>query len=720
MRGNIMKENKRKKAQLPFRTNIIFFIVFLLFLMLIFQLGVVQILNGEELQEEIDRTIQDTTKIPVPRGKIYDRNGNLVVDNKALYSLTYTPPKGVQAQDRLDLAEKLVKFISMDSEEELEKITDRDKREYVYLKDLEKNEGKSADEREKTYEDLLPEEKIKDMSNAEVYQEVLKSIPDDHVADHNFTKEDLEVIRIKKELDKAYSLTPQIIKNENVTPEEYALVSENLDQLPGINATTDWDREYLYDSTFRSLLGNISTHKTGIPEENMQYFMSRGYSRNDRVGRSGLEQQYEDLLRGRKEKIEYTTTQSGVVIDSKTIAKGERGKDLILTIDIEFQEKVDEILEEELEKAIRLDPYNNRYLNDALAVVMDPKTGELISVAGKTYDHKEGTFSNTPHHTLHDAHLPGSVVKGATVLAGLHSGVITPGQSFVDRPIKIASTPEKRSLSRTIGVADDIKALKESSNVYMFYIALRMAGDYRYPFPNNASSSMDISAWQEMRNYFRQFGLGAPTGIDFPSESTGVLGKSDKNVGLFMDYAIGQYDTYTTMQLAQYVSTIANNGYRVRPHFVKEIREPIASQKEIGPLYKAMNTDYLNKIQASESEIARVQEGFRQAFQEQRGTASGNFAGKDYNAVGKTGTAESEVYVDGVKYNTINRAIIGYAPMDNPQVAFAVMVPNIGINAKEEGNIANRIAERILDTYFELLEEQGDETDEEAEEDEES
>ena len=150
-----MKEKKKKRAQLPFRTNIIFFIIFLLFSALIFQLGVVQILNGEEFQEEIDRTIQDITKIPVPRGKIYDTNGNLVVDNKALYSITYTPPKGVQAQDRLEVAEKLAEFISMDSKEYLDKITDRDIREYVYLKDLEKNEGKSTEEQEETYEERI-------------------------------------------------------------------------------------------------------------------------------------------------------------------------------------------------------------------------------------------------------------------------------------------------------------------------------------------------------------------------------------------------------------------------------------------------------------------------------------------------------------------------------------------------------------------------------------
>ncbi|MCM3738727.1 penicillin-binding protein 2 [Oceanobacillus luteolus] len=700
-----MKEKKKKRAQLPFRTNIIFFIIFLLFSALIFQLGVVQILNGEEFQEEIDRTIQDITKIPVPRGKIYDTNGNLVVDNKALYSITYTPPKGVQAQDRLEVAEKLAEFISMDSKEYLDKITDRDIREYVYLKDLEKNEGKSTEEQEETYEERIPDEKKEDLSNAELYRLVLDSIPDEDVAVENFTKQELEVIRIKKELDKAYSLTPQIVKNENVTPEEYALVSENLDKLPGINATTDWDREYLYDQTLRgSILGNVTSHEAGIPADEIQQYMSRGYSRNDRVGTSGLEKQYEEVLRGRKEQIEYTTTKTGVIIDSETIVKGERGKDLVLTLDMEFQQEVDRILEEELEKAIKLDPYNNKFLNDALAVVMNPQTGELISVSGKTYNREKNQVVDAANKNLQATYLPGSSIKGATVLAGFQSGVIKPGTTYYDKPIQIKGTPPKRSLNPNIGYANDIKALKQSSNVYMFNIALQMGGETRIPFPNNSPTSIDINAWQEFRNYFRQFGLGGPTGVDFPYEEPGLVGKSEPNAGLLMDFAIGQYDQYTTLQLAQYVSTIANGGYRVRPHFVKEIREPIASQEELGPVYKSINTEYLNRIQMSESELARVQEGFRQAFQSQGGTAYSYFAGKDYDAVGKTGTAEHSVWENKVEYKTINRSIVGYAPQDDPEVAFAVIVPNIGINAKEDGNVSNRIAERILDTYFEMQE----------------
>src|SRR5690625_6145859 len=120
-------KKKNKKAQLPFRLNILFFVVFLLFSVLIIQLGVVQILNGESYQEEIDQTIQETTKIPVPRGKILDRNLQVIVDNKPLYSITYTPPKGVQAEDNLDLAEKLAKYMSMD-EEAIDKLSLRNKK----------------------------------------------------------------------------------------------------------------------------------------------------------------------------------------------------------------------------------------------------------------------------------------------------------------------------------------------------------------------------------------------------------------------------------------------------------------------------------------------------------------------------------------------------------------------------------------------------------------
>ncbi|GAB3051053.1 peptidoglycan D,D-transpeptidase FtsI family protein [Virgibacillus ainsalahensis] len=691
-----MKNKKKKKAQLPFRLNILFFIVFLLFSVLILQLGVVQILNGEDFQDEIDRTIQDTTKIPVPRGKIYDRNHDVVVDNDPVYSITYTPPKGVQAEDRLEVAENLAEFISMDSKEDLEGITERNRKEYWYLNNTEEVESRVSDEA------------AAEMSNSEYYNEVLDRITEEEISD--FSKAEEEVIAIKKELDKAYSLTPQIVKNEDVTPEEYARVAENLDKLPGINATTDWNRDNAYGDTLNSLLGSITDQEQGIPAESEDYYLTRGYSRNDRVGTSGLEEQYEDVLRGRKEQIQYTTDKSGRTIDSKTVVEGKRGKDLVLTIDMEFQEEVDNIVREELQAAISDNPYENRFLKDALAVVMDPQTGELLAVSGQTYNRDENEYENSAHKTLYDAHLPGSTIKGATVLAGHQAGVISPGQRFYDRPIKIGGGSPKGSLSSTIGSVDDIGALKYSSNVYMFYIALKMGGEDRYPFPNGSSAAFDTSSWQEMRNYFRQFGLGTETGIDFPFESLGFIGDNPHSPGLLMDYSIGQYDSYTTMQLAQYVSTIANDGYRVRPHFVKEIRDPVPSMDNPGPLYKSINTDALNRVQMDQSNIERVQEGFRQVFQSQGGTGYSYYADKDYNPAGKTGTAESFVYPgDGTSFETENLSLVGYAPFDEPEIAFAVVVPH---TASGEYPIQHAIGERIMDTYFDIKEDRDEEAQE--------
>ncbi|RDW19204.1 penicillin-binding protein 2 [Oceanobacillus arenosus] len=683
------KKKKKKKKQLPFRINLLFFAIFLLFSVLILQLGVVQILNGEAYQDEIDRTIQDTTKIPVPRGKIFDRNYNVVVDNEPVYSITYTPAKGIQAKERLDVAKKLAEYITMDSEEYIDKVTDRDKREYWYLENKTK-----ADER-------LTEEAKAEMDNAEVYNATLDLITDAEIA--NYAKQELEVMAIKKELDKAYSLTPQIVKNKDVTAEEYAQVSEHLSTLPGINATTDWNRKYAYDGTISSILGSITSQKEGIPAEQEQYYLTRGYSRNDRVGKSGLEQYYEDILRGRKEQIEYTTTKDGVVVDSKTIVEGQRGKDLVLTIDMDFQEEVQKIVREELQTAISKFPYQNRFLEDALAVVMNPQNGEILAITGQHYNRKEQEFTNDDYRTLYNATEPGSAVKGATILAGYESGVITPGQRFYDRPIQIGSGGPWKGSWQNLGSVDDLDALRMSSNVYMFYIALRMGGDYRSPYPNGSNTSLDVQAFQQMRNYFWQFGLGVKTGIDFPYEATGYVGP-DPRAGNLLDFAIGQYDTYTTMQLAQYVSTIANGGYRVQPHFLKEIREPIASQEEVGPVYQSKGTTVLNKIEMEN--IERVQEGFRRVFHSPGGTAVSYFSDKAYTSAGKTGTAETERYDENGKVNTENRTLVGYAPFEDPEIAVAIVVPGLGI-VNTQHQINNIIGERIFDTYFEMKENGG-------------
>ena len=693
-------KKKKKDSRIPFRVNILFFVVFILFTVLIIQLGIVQILDGESYQAEIDRTVNDISKSSVPRGKIFDRNGEVIVDNTPLYAITYTPPKRVQAEDKLELAEQLLSFLKMDKEV-IDKVTDRNKKEYWYLKNFDEANSR------------LSEKEIEELDDVDQYDLALKRITDEDIED--ITDEELEVIAIKRELDKAYALTPEVIKNKNISIEEYARIAEHLNSLPGINATTDWEREYVYDDTFKSVIGAITSQNEGIPAEQEAYYLSRGYNRNDRVGKSGLEAQYEDLLRGRKEQTEYTMTKTGKVLGTDVAVEGSRGKDLLLTIDIDYQKKVDELLLKEL-KAAR--GRGNTHLEDVLAVVMNPKTGEILAMSAQHYNKEDNEYENTSTKVMHDQHIPGSTIKGATVLSGLESGVMSPGESIYDSPIRMAGSNIKKSYTNSLGSVNDITALQKSSNVYMYYVALRLGGDNRYPFPDNASTSLDKNAGMlKLRNYFNQFGLGVKTGIDFPSESTGFAGVNIPDAGNVLDFGIGQFDTYTTLQLGQYISTIANDGYRVKPHLVKEVRSPALNNKELGAVEKTIDAEVLNRVNVDPDYIKRVQEGFKQAFNTPSGTGYSYWSGKSYKAAGKTGTAENAIYRkndSGESYklaDTENLSLVGYAPYDDPEVAFAVIVPHL---SKSRGDgINHKIGTGLLDMYFDQKKDETKDDDEE-------
>ncbi|MBO8156084.1 MAG: penicillin-binding protein 2 [Bacillaceae bacterium] len=694
-------KKKKKKPHLPVRLNILFFIIFLLFSGLILQLGVVQILYGEDAQEEINKKVNQVTKIPVPRGKIFDRFGNIIVDNEPLYSITYTPQKYTRAEDRLNLARKLADYITMcentdmpqDDQDHIPEcsdiVTTRDMKDYWILIN-----------KEKAYSRLSDEERA-EMDDEAEYYEVLNRITREDLSE--ITPSEMEIVAIKRELDQAYALTPHIVKNNGVSREEYATVAEHLNELPGINVATDWNRKYVYGDTFKNYLGTITSSDEGILKDNMDYYLTHGYSRNDRVGRSGLEAQYETILNGEKTKIQHITDKEGNLIQSEVIDPGEQGKHLVLTVDMEFQEAVDQIVREELKTAIEMFPEKNKYMQDAMAVVMDPNTGEILAISGQRYvrgeNGEEPQFEDQSFRAIYDAHRPGSAIKGATLLAGYDSGVIDIGQTFLDRPIKIKGTPEKSSY-RNLGLVNDLDALRLSSNVYMFLVALRMGGEFNYE--PNQPVSFNPEGFDIMRNYYKQFGLGSHTGIDLPYESTGYKGSLLKP-GTLMDFAIGQYDTFTTLQLAQYISTIANGGYRIKPHLLKQIREP-GNGDETGPVYQSVSPEVLNRIDMDDRYIERVQEGFRQVFQEPGGTAYYYFQDAPYKPAGKTGTAQNDIYENGeLVARTENLTLVGYAPHDNPEVAFAIVVPNTGI-VKGQYQVNKMIGRRILDTYFELKE----------------
>ncbi|WP_163581171.1 peptidoglycan D,D-transpeptidase FtsI family protein [Gracilibacillus saliphilus] len=700
------KKSKKNKAQLPFRLNILFLSVFLIFSLLIVQLGVVQILNGEEAQRQINQTENTPSEKSVPRGKMYDSDFDLILDNKAVKSITYTPPKnGESAEARLKLAEELAKYITIikDEEELDDAVRERDKKEYWYIK--------NRDE----VIDLLSDEERESLDTGEQYQAELDAITQKHLDEIDWTSEVKNVIAIKKELDAAYELSPHVVVNEGLTDEEYAKVSEHLHDLSGIDAVIDWDRERLYEGTLGSFFGKLTSSDEGIPRENSDFYLSNGYTWNDRVGTSGLEEQYEHVLRGRKEKVQYTTDTNGNVINSEVVVEGQRGKDLILSLDMEFQAEVDKIVEEELRTAIN-NPYNNTgYLKDALAVVMNPQTGDILALSGFRYDEEEDEYLNQAYRTIYDAHEPGSAIKGATLLAGYQEGVVDIGTHLSDQPIKIKSTNEFASHTFLGFSISDLKAIQDSSNVYMAKIALEIAGaTYR---PGEILYNFDYSAFDTMRNYYSQFGLGVKTGIDLPFEATGVTGTNPAQ-GNLLHLSIGQYDTYTALQLAQYVSTIANDGYRMKPRLVKEIREPGNENGIPGKVIESFSPEVLNRVDMDDKYIERVQTGFRRVIND--GTARNQWSNISYEVAAKTGTAQrpkfeiindEPVQVDEAE----NLSLVGYSPVENPEVAFAVIVPDNGTKTGRH-QVHHEIGKRIIEKYYDFKDKSDEEKQKEIDE----
>ncbi|MBA1394609.1 penicillin-binding protein 2, partial [Lactobacillus sp. XV13L] len=174
---------------------------------------------------------------------------------------------------------------------------------------------------------------------------------------------------------------------------------------------------------------------------------------------------------------------------------------------------------------------------------------------------------------INQAFVMGSAVKGAMVSGGLINKVITPTNNVLpDTPVYLPGTPIKKSVYPvgTFGALDAETALEVSSNIYMMHLAMNWVGAEYVP---KVKIRMPDTAFDTIRHNFNMFGLGQKTGVDLPGEISGIQGRSfnDKGIilsGSVLDLSYGNYDAYTPIQMVQYVSTIANGGYRMQPYVV--------------------------------------------------------------------------------------------------------------------------------------------------------
>ena len=682
--------NKVRKNEVRYINDIIekryYFIIFIIclfFVIISVRLFNLQIVHKEEyLVRLANATEKQIESSSAPRGRIYDRNHKLLVDNKAIKTIYYKKQNGVTTEKEIKLAYKISDIIDID----YDKLNNYGIKNFWYLNNLDRAKKKIKDDEWDKYEKRkLDDSDIKDL----IFDRITSKDLDE------FEEKDKKAAYIYYLMNKGYSYSENIIKNEDVSEEEYAYISENIDSLGGFNTKLDWERVYLYDNIFKSILGTVSSNTQGIPSELVDYYVDKGYSLDDRVGISYLEYQYEDYLKGTKAKYKLLSDNS-----YELVSEGKRGNDIVLTIDIDLQKALEEILEREVLNA--KGDANTNYYNRSFVVINDPNTGEILAMSGKQVkiddDGSKYIVDYTPGVVTTPV-TPGSVVKGASMLVGYKYGAIDIGTRMQDECIKIKDTPEKCSW-KPLGNINDIDALRFSSNYYQYKIAISVGeGNYK----ENQALSINTSAFDKYRDMYASFGLGVKTGIDLPVESLGYSGKS-KLPGHLLDFSIGQYDNYTPIQLSQYISTLANGGTRLKPYLLKEVYSPSGNNEEMfGEIIYKAEKEKQGKVDVEEKYINRVKEGFNRVVIDGLGYG---YMGDYTLSSGKTGTSQSFIDTDGngvVDTETITSSFVGYSPSENPKMSIVVVSPDVSTaNSSYTSPVTKRISSQIVNKFFEI------------------
>ncbi|MFR3155819.1 MAG: penicillin-binding protein 2 [Christensenellales bacterium] len=669
---------------------IVVIVISVIFIATLFNL---QIVNGENYREQSEKRMLRTKNITAPRGEIYDRNGVILATNKLSYDVELYKVR-VSTKEQNDGILRLVEILNENSDKVYSTFPVND--------DLNGFNFENDEEEQKWKKEMK-------LDSTLTFDQVIdKYIEKYELQDYSDNRlNQIKMIEIKYEANlNGYSLFNSATIAKDISQKSVAKIGEEKYKIYGISIVSVPKRYYPNGNLLSHTIGYVSKISSTEYEKEKE----EGYSVNSVVGKAGIEQSFEKYLKGKDGVIKEETDTLGNVSSQTETTEAKSGDNVTLTIDYRLQKVAEESLLNTI-NGLQNGTLVGKKFSDANAgavVVLDVDSGEVLASASyPTYDINSliGGISlkdwnalqnNSLHPMLNrvvsGTYSPGSTFKMLVGMAGLMNGKITVDEKYYDPGIYPYGYHPKCWLytdrHMTHGWINIEGAIKGSCNCYFYEVGRRIG----------------IS---EIVKYAKLFGLGQKTGIELSGEVAGTIaGADDKSedglkspwyLGDTLSAAIGQSgSSYTPIQLANYIATIANGGKLNKVSLIKSVDNEVAGTSESLADINKYTSEYTGvnfeekDLNINSEYIDAIKKGMLSVTSETGGTSYIVFKNSDIQVAGKTGTAQ-------VPNGNNNGIFVGFAPYDNPKIAVVAVIEHGG-----EGTYTANVVKPIMEEYFNI------------------
>lgn len=675
------------KNKIKFRYNLMTILTYIIGIVLLVQLFNLQIVHGAEYREESNTRLTRETTLEAARGSILDRTGNVLASSNMKFALELYKTK----IDDKTLNDSILGIVQV-----LEKynVSYKDNFPITINPFAFSLEG----------ETLSKWKKSNNLDEEITAEQAFYKFKDKYKITHTEIEEIRKILSIRYKITtEGYSSTKALTIAEGIPREAVAELSENNDKYPGTNIVVEPIREYKQGTLAAHIIGYAS--KIDAKEYETR---KENYSQNDIIGKTGIESVLEEYLKGKNGTKQIDMSVDGTITSEYVAKEAVEGSDVVLTIDAQLQKVTEQAIAANLEK-IKAGGFGKVYQATASsAVVMDVKTGEILAMANvPTYNpqdfvggisienwnkYKNDTAKPLVNKAIQNSYSPGSIFKMVTAIAGLETGKINTKTTINDTGVytKYPDSPKRcwiyTDYHTSHGWLNVSQAIQKSCNYFFYETADRIG--------------IDI-----LDQYATYFGLGKKTGVELLGETSGVLASKEEkarihtdspnwNPGDTLNAGIGQGDNeFSPLQMAKYISMLANGGKKIDVSIIKTIRSADGSEVSKADINEFVNqklgleADNIGDLNINPTNLTAVLEGMRSVTDE-GGTASSVFRDFEIAVGGKTGSAEAPG-------NKVNAWFAGFAPFDNPEIAVIVMVENGG-----HGYYAAEAVKEIMREYF--------------------